>query len=76
MCVLALMIERIAERTCNKLWRQIRRTLETLQVTKFFNLNQRVHLRNEISSDTRNILKKLDIKTPKQLIYLENTSQK
>jgi transposase len=72
-CVLALMIERIAERTCNKPWHQIRRALDSLQVTKLFNLNQRVHLRNEISSDTRNILKKLDIKAPKQLIYLENT---
>jgi transposase len=75
-CVLALMIERIAERTCNKPWHQIRRALDSLQVTKFFNLNQRVHLRNEISSDTRNILKKLDITAPKQLIYLENTPQK
>ena len=75
-CVLALMIERIAERSCNKPWHQIRRSLDSLQVTKLFNLNQRVHLRNEISSDTRNMLKKLDIKTPKQLIYLENTPQK
>jgi transposase len=75
-CVLALMIERIAERSCNKPWHQIRRSLDSLQVTKLFNLNQRVHLRNEISSDARNILKKLDIKTPKQLIYLENTPTK
>lgn len=75
-CVLALMIERIAERSCNKPWHQIRRSLDSLQVTKLFNLNQRVHLRNEVSSDTRNILKKLDIKTPKQLIYLENTPPK
>jgi transposase len=71
-CVLALMIERIAERTCNKSWHEIRRRLETLQVTKFFNLNHSVYLRNEISSRTRNILKKLDIKPPKQLIHLEN----
>lgn len=75
-CVLALMIERIAQRSCNKPWHQIRRSLDSLQVTKLFNLNQRVHLRNEVSSDTRNILKKLDIKTPKQLIYLENTPPK
>jgi transposase len=75
-CVLALMIERIAERTCNKPWHRIHRALDTLQVTKFFNLNQRVHLRNEISTDTRNILKKLDIKPPRQLIYLENTPPK
>jgi transposase len=71
-CVLALMIERIAERTCNKPWHEIRRLLETLQVTKFFDLNHSVYLRNEISTQTRNILKKLDIKPPKQLIHLEN----
>ena len=75
-CVLALMIERIAERTCGKPWHQIRRALDSLQVTKFFNLNQRVHMRNEISSDVRNILKKLDINPPKQLVYLENRPSK
>jgi transposase len=75
-CVLALMIERIAERTCNKSWHQIRHALDTLQVTKLFNLNQRVHIRNEITADTRNVLKKLDIKVPRQLIYLENTPTK
>lgn len=74
-CVLALMIERIAERTCNKPWHEIRRQLETLQVTKFFDLNHSVYLRNEISVQTRNILKKLDIKPPKQLVHLENRPQ-
>jgi len=72
-CVLALMIERIAERTCNKPWHEIRRQLETLQVTKFFDLNHSVYLRNEISVQTRNILKKLDIKPPKKLVNLEKT---
>jgi transposase len=75
-CVLALMIERIAERACAKPWHQIRRSLDSLQVTKLFNLNQRVHLRNEISAETRNILKKLDIKAPKQILHLENSSSK
>ena len=75
-CVLALMIERLAERACGKPWHRIRRALDTMQVTKLFNLNQRVHLRNEISAETRNILKKLKIKPPKRLVYLENTPQK
>ena len=75
-CVLALMIERLAERACNKSWHQIRHALNTLQVTKLFNLNQRVHIRNEVTAETRNILKKLDIKAPRQLIYLENTPAK
>ncbi len=74
-CVLALMIERIAERSCDQPWSKIRRALKKLQVTNFFDLNHRVCLRNVISADTRNILRKLDIKPPKQLIYLENTPQ-
>ena len=69
-CVLALMIERIAERTCDRTWSQIRRALEALQVTQFFDLNHRVHIRNEIASDTRNILKKLKIPIPKQLVRI------
>jgi len=72
-CVLALMIERLAERACSKPWHQIRRDLDALQVTKFFNLNQRVHIRNEISNPTRNLLKKLDIRLSKRVIHLEKT---
>ncbi len=34
-CVLALMIERLAERACDQPWYKILRSLETLQVTKF-----------------------------------------
>jgi transposase len=75
-CVLALLIERIAERACDMPWHRIRRTLEALQVTKFFNLNHRVTMRNEISNETRNILKKLDIKPPPQVVHLENHSPK
>jgi transposase len=75
-CVLALMIERIAERTCGQPWSKIARALQKLQVTKFINLNHRVCLRNEIPTDTRNILNKLNIKRPKQLIHLEKRPQK
>jgi transposase len=35
-CVLALLIERIAELACGKSWHQIQRSLDTLQVTEFF----------------------------------------
>ena len=75
-CVLALLIERIAERACDMPWHRIRRGLEALQVTKLFNLNHRVTMRNEISNETRNILKKLDIKPPPQVVHLENHSPK
>lgn len=36
-CVLALMIERIAERACGRPWHQISRALDAVQVTKLFN---------------------------------------
>ena len=75
-CVLALLIERIAERACDMPWHRIRRALEPLQVTKPFNLNQRMHMRSEISNETRNLLKKLDIKPPPQVVHLENHSPK
>jgi len=70
-CVLALMIERLAELACDMPWYQIKRALSELQVTEFYHLNYRVLLRNEIPAKTRNILNKLNIKPPKQLVELE-----
>jgi len=70
-CVLALLIERIAELACGKPWHRISRSLEKLQVTEYFHLNHRVLMRNELPSETRNILKLLKINPPKQIIHLE-----
>jgi len=41
LCVLALLIERVAELSCNKPWSQIREALDRLQVTKFENSSHR-----------------------------------
>ena len=71
-CVLALMIERLAELACDKPWHQIHRSLDELQVTKLFHLNYRVHLHNEIPGHTNNILNKLKISPPKQVVFIEN----
>ena len=71
-CVLALMIERIVELRCVKPWHEIRRALDELQVTEFFDLNNRVLMRNELPSKTRNILKLLKINPPKQVVGIEN----
>jgi len=70
-CTLALLIERIAELECGKSWHQIKRTLDGLQVTDFFNLNYRVLMRNEMSNRVRNILKSLKIPYPKKVLNLE-----
>lgn len=70
-CVLALLIERLAELACGRPWHQIRRNLETLQATEFFNLNYRFFCRNEVSKKSRDILNALEIQPPKQLLHLE-----
>jgi transposase len=75
-CVLALMIERIAELSCGKPWHQIRRALDELKVTEFFNLNNRVLMRNELPAKTRKLFKMLKINLPKQVVEIENTPQK
>jgi putative ubiquitin-RnfH superfamily antitoxin RatB of RatAB toxin-antitoxin module len=70
-CVLSLLIERIAELQCGQPWHRIRRALERLQVTEFLDLNHRVLMRNELSSETRKTFNLLKIKTPPQVIQLE-----
>ena len=70
-CVLALLIERVAELACDKPWHQIQRALDELQITEFFNLNFRVLMRNELPASTINILKLLKITPPKQVFELE-----
>ena len=71
LCVLALLIERVAELCCNKPWRQIREALERLQVTKFENSSHRFLHRNELDPETSKILKLLKINTPKQVLEIE-----
>jgi transposase len=73
LCVLALLIERVAELSCNKPWRQIREALERLQVTKFENSSHRFLHRNELDSETAKILKLLKINTPRQVLEIEKT---
>ncbi len=74
-CVLSLLIERIAELQCGQPWHRIRQALERLQVTEFFDLNHRVLMRNELASDTRKTFNLLKIKPPPQVIQLEKQPQ-
>jgi len=75
-CVLALLIQRIAELECGMPWHHIRRELEQVQITEFFHLNFRVLMRNELSSKAINILKSLNIKQPKKVVDLLENSEK
>jgi len=71
-CVLALLIERMAELKCNKPWHHIRKDLSCLQVTEFFKLKYRFFCRNEVAPSTHNILNLLKISIPKQILHVEN----
>ncbi|MBW1734114.1 MAG: IS1634 family transposase [Deltaproteobacteria bacterium] len=51
LCVLALLIERVAELSCNKPWNQIKAALDRLQVTKFENSSFRFFHRNELTQE-------------------------
>ncbi len=73
-CVLALLIERVAEIACQQPWSQIRRKLQTLQVTEFFSLKHRFFRRNELTPELSQMLKILDIPTPKSILSVENLS--
>jgi transposase len=71
LCVLALLIGRVAELSCNKPWSQIREALDRLQATKFENSSHRFFHRNELNSETSKILKSLKIKAPKKVLEIE-----
>lgn len=75
-CVLALLVQRVAELECGMPWNQIRRELDGLQITNFYNLNFRVLMRNELSTKIRNILKLLKISPPKKVLHLEKIAKK
>lgn len=70
-CVLALLIERIAELSCGKPWRQICRDLETVQVSIFFNSSHSFDCRNELSHEAFKIFKSLNIQAPNQVLRVD-----
>lgn len=72
-CVLALMIERIAELECDMSWHEIRQSLNGIQATEFFRINHRVLMRNELTDKNRNIFKLLKITPPKRILDLQDT---
>lgn len=70
-CVLALLIERVAEVTCDASWACIRHQLDKMQATEFFSIKHRFFRRNEVSASTRSIFKKLKISIPKKILSIE-----
>jgi len=71
LCVLSLLIERVAEVECNDTWHRIQHALEGLQVSEFRTNSHKFFRRNEMTPNVRNILNKLKIPTPNLVMELE-----
>jgi transposase len=69
-CVLALLIERVAELACSQSWFRIRRTLDALQATEFHTPTQRFFRMNEVSQPVRQVFKSLAIPLPKRILAI------
>jgi hypothetical protein len=67
-CVLALLVERIAEHVCQQPWPRLAAALERLQVTEFRTETHVFFRRNEVPEAASSVLKKLDIRPPKLLL--------
>ncbi len=70
-CVLAPLIERLAELRCGRPWSRILRSLEELLICHFLTNEYSFFRRNELSAKVCNPLKTLDISTPKPIDGLE-----
>lgn len=77
-CVLSLLIERVAELECEQPWSHLRGVLGSLQVTEFHTSSYLFFQRNEPSAALVELLKKLSIPLPTSvlsIVPLEKPSQ-
>jgi hypothetical protein len=69
-CVLALWIQRVVERTSGKTWGGLRYLLEDLQATEYETPTHRFFRRNEPSHDLAAIMKTLNISMDKHILSI------
>ena len=67
-CVFALLIERVAERTCGRPWSRIREALLTLRAGEYHAENFRFFQRNRPCPAAASTLESLGIKLPKRIL--------
>ena len=73
LCFLALLLVRIAERQTGLTWDRIRTTMERLHLGEFFSKDGRILQATELTPDQVNILKKLNISSPKKIQNIKMT---
>jgi transposase len=68
LCVMALLICRVAELACGMPWPRIRALLATIQVTEYDTPTHRFLRVNDLSKGVLEVLSKLEIERPKQIL--------
>lgn len=74
LCVLSLLIQRVAELECKSSWMRLRESLRRLQATEFRTAERHFFQRNVVPSEAARILKQLKIPTPAQLLSVQEGS--
>ena len=67
-CVLALLIERVAERSVGRPWAHIREALRSLQASEFRTNSHRFFQRNQPSRKASSVFKSLGIQLPQPVL--------
>jgi transposase len=69
-CVMALLIERVAELACDQSWSQIHHFFNDTATTEIYTSSHLFFKRNEASPQLRNMLKKLEIPLPNSVLEI------
>ena len=73
-CVLALLLERIAELATGQPWSRIRPVLDKLQATEFRSDSHLFFRRNDIPAKVRDLLKELEVTAPKTVLNIQSAT--
>ena len=72
LCVMALLIERVAELACEQPWSRTGPVLSRLQATEVHTSSHLFFKRNEASPELRKMLKKLAIPLPDSILSISS----
>ena len=75
LCWLALLLIRVIETRTGQTWHHVRRDLDRLHAVTFTGPTGMFRQRTELSKPQRDLLARLDIPAPKQIIELTTTSR-
>jgi transposase len=76
LCMIALLLEHMAENACGDTWRNVRNQLSKQKMVQFFSRKKTVIQTTKPTPQTRNIFNSLEIKLPPTIHSITDTSKK